>query len=166
MNPQDPHFEDEYFPALSVIVGSQRPHILDDGFQIDRTLSHVYRRHRVGTGGEGQSIDVGSQRIRRQVQHALTSPNQVLGRLGTSVEAQDRTPTKPECGRHRRQIRRTVLVVGRDEDDGGAEVQDCGLDCGVQGISSGRHGIDVACGAIGALAGIRHHVRPSSAHEV
>lgn len=66
-----------------------------------------------------------------EVDDALAGAKDVLRRLAFGGEAEDAAVAEPEGGGDGADVFGAVFVLGRDEDDGGAPVEDSGGDDGV-----------------------------------
>ena len=90
-------------------------------------------RDGLGACGAGEGIDGRAHRGGGEVEHALLGAEEVVGCAGGCVEAEKAAVGKPPGGGDGGEVGGSVRVEGGDEDDGRAEVQDCGGDGGVHG---------------------------------
>lgn len=94
----------------------------------------------LGACGAGEGIDSGTHGGRGEVEHALLGAEEVVGCAGGGVEAEEAAVGEPPGGGDGGEVGGSVRVEGGDEDDGRAEIEDCGGDGGVHGgwISGSR----------------------------
>lgn len=90
-------------------------------------------RDGLGACGAGEGIDSGAHGGGGEVEHALLGAEEVVGCAGGGGEAEEAAVGEPPGGGDGGEVGGLVRVEGGDEDDGRAEVEDCGGDGGVHG---------------------------------
>lgn len=97
---------------------------MDEGVPTaDLAGGHHLRARRLGEPVDGAGLGVV-----REVDDALSGAQDVLRGLALGGQAEDAAVAEPEDGGGGREVEGAVLVLGGDDGDGGAPVEDGGVD--------------------------------------